>query len=62
MKKKKKLMLILGLSFEIILSYLGFITIKNKTSINAMDILNEKHNEINTIKMSECDEVEEGVL
>ena len=62
MKKKKKLMLILGLFFEIILSYLGFITIKNKTSINAMDTLNENYNEINTIKMSECDEVEEGVL
>jgi len=60
MKKKKKLMLILGLFFEIILSYLGFITIKNKTSINAMDTLNENYNEINTIKMSECDEVEEG--
>lgn len=39
MRKRKKLMSILGLSFAILLSYLGFITIKNKTSINAMDTL-----------------------
>ena len=51
MKKKKKLMSILGLYFEIILSYLVFITIKNKTSINAMDTLNEKHNYIFKLDM-----------
>lgn len=40
MRIKKKIMCILGLSFLIILSYLFFITIKNKSSIDAMDVLN----------------------
>lgn len=39
MRKRKGIISILGLSFLIILSYLCFITIKNKASINAMDTL-----------------------
>lgn len=39
MRKRKGIISILGLSFLIILSYLCFITIKNKASINVMDTL-----------------------
>lgn len=39
MRKRKKLISILVLSFVIILSYLCYITIKNKASINAIDTL-----------------------
>ncbi len=39
MRKRKGIISILGLSFLIILSYLCFITIKNKAFINAMDTL-----------------------
>ena len=39
MRQKKKMKYVLGLSFVIILSYLFFITIKNKSSIDAMDTL-----------------------
>ena len=65
MSKRNKLISTLGISFVIILSYLCFITIKNKESINAMDTLSiningsdlllqreGKHNSLNVGQLS----------
>ena len=65
MRKRKRLISVLGISFVIILSYLCFITIKNKANINAMNTLDiningsdlvlkgeEKYNSLNVGQLS----------
>ena len=56
MRKRKELIHILGLSFVIMLSYLIFITIKNKTSINAMDTLSININGSDVLLQGEGEE------
>ena len=53
MRQKKKMKYVLGLSFVIILSYLFFITIKNKSSIDAMDTLSININGSDTLLQRE---------